>query len=181
MESYIYQEKIPLDPNNAPGGGPNGYTASQLMEMWTAANATRSHLMMMWWEPEPLYQRFVGTDAEFQHVMLKPYTLECDAARDVYKDECSTNLTERVGTPEMSCDNPPEPLRKLISGGLYDVLNDPEIPEASRSPAYDALRLFQITQVQLGEVCLAELMSNLATKHLILWFSFAVLRTLAAL
>ena len=152
MEANTYHMNIPLDPNNGIDGAPNGYTASQLMEMWDAANATREHLMMMWWTPEPLFQRYAGTDAEFQRVMLKPYTRECDTARSAWKDECSTNMTERVGSPEEACDNPAEPLRKLINAGLRDVLTREDIPEAARSPAYDALRLFHITEIQLAEL-----------------------------
>jgi hypothetical protein len=51
MESNLYQLKIPLDANNGPDGAPNGYMAGQLKEMWHAANATLSHLMMAWWSP----------------------------------------------------------------------------------------------------------------------------------
>jgi hypothetical protein len=152
MESNLYHMNISLNANNGIDGAPNGYTSEQLKEMWDAANATRSHLMMMWWSPEPHYQKYLGKDAEFQRVILKPYTLECDKAREGGKKECSPDLQERVGAPEEACDNPTEPLRKLISGSLYDVIHNPDIPEAIRSPAYDVLRLFQISDVELGEL-----------------------------
>jgi len=32
-----------------------GYSYSQLTEIWRAANATKSHVMMMWWAPHPLH------------------------------------------------------------------------------------------------------------------------------
>jgi 7 transmembrane sweet-taste receptor of 3 GCPR len=151
-EANLYHLKIALDSNNGPNGAPGGYTIDQLKEIWHAANATRSHLIMMWWSPEPLYQRYLGTDAEMQRIMLKPYTLECDLALDEWKDECSPNQTIRVSTPQAACDNPMKPLRKLINAGLQPVLHASDIPEAARSPADDVLRLFQISEVQLEEL-----------------------------
>jgi len=153
METNTYHLGIPLDPNNGENGTPGGYSQEQLMEMWDAANATRSHLIMMWWFPEPLVQRFAGSDAEFQRVVLPPYTYECAQAiedRAEFADECSANITQRVGYPEEACEWPTEPLRKMITGNLQDVL-DAQL-EASRSPAYDMLRLFQISELQLGQL-----------------------------
>lgn len=152
MKSNLYYMKIPLDANNGPNGGPNGYTADQLKEMWHAANATRSHLMMAWWSPEPLYQQYLGTDAELEKVVLKPYTRECARARVEWKDECADDLETRVGAPEEACDNPVEPLRKLINVGLREILESPDILEEAHNPAYDVLRLFQIDGIQLGEL-----------------------------
>lgn len=155
MEINTYHLGIPLDPNNGPNGGPNGYSQTQLMEIWDAANATRSHLIMMWWYPEPLYQKYQGTDAEFQRVVLPPYTLQCAQAieaREATKDECSDNITIRVGEPEEACEWPAEPLRKLIAANLADVLNAQDVPEAERNPAYDMMRLFQMDELQLGQL-----------------------------
>mmetsp|Transcript_2073 Transcript_2073/g.3676 ORF Transcript_2073/g.3676 Transcript_2073/m.3676 type:complete len:949 (-) Transcript_2073:159-3005(-) len=152
METQLYYLNISLDSNNGPNGGPNGYTESQLKEMWHAANHTKSHLMMQWWQPEPLYQEFLDTDAEMQRVTLKPYTRECSIARSYWKDECSDDFATRVGSPEEACGDPVEPLRKLINVGLYEVLNAPDIPEEALSPAYDVLRFFSISEIQLGEL-----------------------------
>jgi len=98
-------------------------------------------------------QRFAGSEAEFQRVVLPPYTFECAQAledRSEFADTCSTNITERVGHPEEACEWPTEPLRKLITGNLQDVLDAG--PEASRNPAYDMLRLFQLSELQLGQL-----------------------------
>ena len=152
MESNLYHLNIALDSKNGPNGEPNGYTESQLKEMWHAANATRSHLMMQWWSPEPLYQQYLGTDAEMQRVTLKPYTRECALARAEWKDECASDIETRVGSPEEACGDPVEPLRKLITKGLYETLTSPEIPIEAQSPAYDVLRFFSINEIQLGEL-----------------------------
>ena len=153
MEPITYHYDIPLDPNNGVDGAPGGYTQEQLMEMWAAANATRSHLMMMWWFPEPTVQRFSGSEAEFQRVVLPPYTYECATAWEKYqadREECSENITKRVGFPEEACEWPTEPLRKMITGNLADVTR--ASPDATRSPAYGMLRQFQVSELHVGQL-----------------------------
>ena len=154
MESILYHLNIPLDSKNGPNSTPGGYTASQLQEMWYAANATRNNLIMMWWTPEPLYYKFLNTEAEFQRVTLKPVTVECETSRVEWRDECSLDLFTRVNpNPNSACDNPVKPLRKLIATGLHNsIYNNPNIPVAARNPAYDVLRLFHISETQLGEI-----------------------------
>ncbi|KAL3925270.1 MAG: hypothetical protein SGILL_000528, partial [Bacillariaceae sp.] len=107
----------------------------------------------MWWTPEPLYQMYIGTDAEMQHVMLKPYNLDCFETQEAFIEEtCEANQTMRVGPPEAACDNPAQSLSKLVTGKLYDLLHDPSIPEALVSPAHGMLSRFRITEVQLGQL-----------------------------
>ena len=152
MENQLYYQNIALDPNNRPDGGPNGYTELQLKEMWHAANYTKSHLMMQWWQPEPLFQHYLGTDAEMQQVTRRPYTRDCAVAREIYKDECADDWEERIGEPEEACGDPVEPLRKLINVGLREALMSPDIPPEAQSPAYDILRFFAVSEIQLGEL-----------------------------
>jgi hypothetical protein len=122
-------------------------------EMWHAANATGENLIMMWWTPEPLYQKFFNTNAEMQYIMMNPYNLECAKAREESLDEsCEANLVDRVGPPEASCANPSEPLSKLVTGKMHDFLNAPDIPEAATNPAYDMMRRFQFSEQQLGQL-----------------------------
>jgi len=88
--------------------------------------------------------------------MLTPVTQSCVEARREAADECSPDQSIRVGPPEGACDNPPKPLYKLLTGVLQKATiqsaagND--IPQAIQSPAYDMLRLFQLTEAQLGEI-----------------------------
>jgi hypothetical protein len=108
--------------------------------------------MMQWWSPEPLYQEYLGTDAEMQRVTLKPYTRECAQARSEWKDECAADLATRVGAPEEACGDPVEPLRKLINVGLNEILSSSDVPDEARNPAYDVLRFFTVNEIQLGEL-----------------------------
>ena len=152
VESQAYHLNIPLkssgkEPNS------NGYTYSQLVEMWHAANATKSNLLMYWYEPDPLYSKFVGTDAEFQKVILPPPTSEClEYKVSSIPDRCSDIFEERVGDPRAACDDLPVPLHKLITRSTYEAIYDESIPEGIRSPAYDALKLFTLSDIQLSEI-----------------------------
>ena len=100
-----------------------------------------------------MYQAFVGTDAEFHKVVLPPTTQECIDARPQSVDElCSDNLEDRVGDAEGACEYKPVSLAKIIAAGLYDAVYDSSIPEGVRSPAYDVLRRFQISELQIGQL-----------------------------
>lgn len=130
-----------------------GYSYPRMIEIWYAANATKSDVIMHWWQPEALYQLFIGTDAEFQKVDLPPATLECLQSRiDIDLVRCTGDFVAEQGSPEGSCDDPDQALMKLISEGLYEEIYDPSIPEARRSPAYDVVTDFNIDGLQLDQI-----------------------------
>ena len=56
VTQQTYQLDIALESNGNDMNG--GYTISQLNQIWLAANATKSDVVMMWWSPEALYQTF---------------------------------------------------------------------------------------------------------------------------
>ena len=138
--------------STGPEGPAGGYPYERLVEMWKAANATKSNLMMQYWSPEPLYQSFLGTDAEFISVTLPTRTQECLESRRPLDDMCSEDEAIRLGEPEGICEESSKPLWKVLVGNLYDRLYDPTIPLPIRSPAYDALAVFQISELQLGQI-----------------------------
>ena len=138
--------------STGPEGPAGGYPYERLVEMWKAANATKSNLMMQYWSPEPLYQEFLGTDAEFISVTLPTRTQECLNTRRPLDDMCSEDEAIRLGEPEGICEESSKPLWKVLVGNLYDQLNDPTIPIPIRSPAYDVLQVFQISELQLGQI-----------------------------
>ena len=151
VESQAYHLNMALESSGKEPGS-KGYSHSQLKEMWYAANATKSNLLMYYWTPDPLYDTFVGTDAELQKVVLPPPTAECFEYRSAVVDRCSENKEDRIGDPRGVCDDPPSQLNKLITRSTYDSIYDPSIPEAIRSPAYDVFRLFRLNQLQLSEI-----------------------------
>jgi hypothetical protein len=129
-----------------------GYPHARLVEMWRAANATQSNLMMHYWTPEALVQEFAGTDAEFVRVSMPPPSQQCQDARRPETDQCNADVQLRLGSPLGICEESAKNLYKLIVGNLYDVTHAPHIPEPIHNPAYDALRLFQISELQLGQI-----------------------------
>lgn len=141
MGTQLHHLNIPLTKQR--------YSYGQATELWHAANATKSNIMMMWWTPEPLYQQYLGSDAEMIQVVLPPQTQECVKARP--PEECTETSGEIIGPPEAACSQAPRPLAKMISSTLQDARNT-HIPEAIRSPAYAMLQNFQLREVQLNEL-----------------------------
>jgi 7 transmembrane sweet-taste receptor of 3 GCPR len=151
MSATLYHLDIALSNTDGPHDY-GSYTVEQQIELWDAANATKSNLMMLWWTPEPLYHRYLGTDAELQRVQLNAVTSDCMEGRWETANECSDDLQERLGstTPQGICEEPPRLLQKLMSGNLQALTQQYE--PAIQSPAYDVLRRFQFTEHQLGEI-----------------------------
>mmetsp|Transcript_11492 Transcript_11492/g.25547 ORF Transcript_11492/g.25547 Transcript_11492/m.25547 type:complete len:599 (-) Transcript_11492:377-2173(-) len=107
---------------------------------------------MQWWSPEALYQNFQGTDAEFVRVSLPAPSQECLRYRVSPGERCSENFEDRVGDPRGVCDESVRPLSKLVISRLQRILDDDSIPEAIRSPAYEALSMFSFSELQLDEI-----------------------------
>ena len=129
-----------------------GYTYAQMTQIWAAANHTRQNVMMQWWEPEALFQTYIGTDAEFENIHLPPPTQECMEARVNPLDRCSGDAALQVGEAVGSCDDPPVPVIRLVAESLHSMTNDPSIPDALRSPAFDAVQGLTLSGLQLGVI-----------------------------
>ena len=151
VQGQLHYLNISLE-SNGRQGEMGGYSYTELTELWRAANATKENLMMYWYSPEPMYQEFLGSDAEFQRVTFQPPTQQCVDARNLVKARCSEELEDRIGSPEGICDDSAVPLSKLISSGLEMATNDPSIIPALKSPALDVLRFFSMSELQLGEL-----------------------------
>ena len=130
-----------------------GYSYSQMVEMYAAANATRSNLMIQWWQPEAMYSAYLGTEAEMQRVVLPTPTQECLDNRINADIRCEHDDPEhQYGTAAGACDENPQLLQKLVASSLYDATYANSIPEAKISPAYEAVKAFKITELQLGSI-----------------------------
>jgi hypothetical protein len=133
-----------------PGSG--GYSFGQMFEIWEAANATKSDVMMMWWYPETSFQKYLRTDSEFSKVNLPPTTQQCIEAMVTEEDRCSEDQAIRIGESEGACDYPAIPLQKAASAGLYQAVYDRSISDGERSPAYEITKVFGVSQEQIGEM-----------------------------
>ena len=132
--------------------GSNGYKYSQLTEIWAAANETKSNEMMRWWTPEALSHTFMGTDAEFQKVSLPLPTQECVKHRVSAQDRCSSDWQVRVGDPRGACGHRMHNVGRVLSTTIQPLSNNPNQPEALWSPAYDVLKTFTVSELQIGEI-----------------------------
>jgi len=157
--SFVTQQTYHLDialKSSGPMAGPGGYYYSQMVEIWKAANATKSNVIMYWWSPDFLFESFVGTDAEFTRIALPNPTQTCIENRVYSLDRCPefgiATAEELAGSPLGACDDPPNPISKIISTGLHDMTFDPSIPDALRSPGYDVVKQFGLSDLQLSDV-----------------------------
>lgn len=125
-----------------------------MTEIWAAANATRSDVLMRWWTPEALYQTFLDGDGEFTRVDLPPPTEDCIKARIQMDDRCREDATEelRLGQAEGACDEPPFSLQRLFTTHLVEYSNDPDLPEEVRSPGYKTINNIQLDGLQIGKI-----------------------------
>lgn len=151
-----YHLDIPVK-GNGKEGKVNGYKDVEMREIWMAANYTKSHVIMYYWEPDSLVDRYVDSEAEFTKIASPTPTQECVEHRVSVAGNSDLRcngetLEERVGDPLGSCDDPPTPLQKVMSKGLHQMIYDTSIPDALRSPAYEVIQLFSISTLQLDEV-----------------------------
>ena len=123
-----------------------------MVQIWNAANATDSDVLMLWWRPEALYQQFLGTDSDFLSVTFPPPTQTCVDNRINPEDRCGDDPALRFGDPRGSCAEAPHSLIKLITTALRDISFDSDKPEALHSPAYEAVKNFRISELQVGEI-----------------------------
>jgi 7 transmembrane sweet-taste receptor of 3 GCPR len=155
--SFIQQQTYHLNIALASSGDEpvcRGYTYDQMLQIWQAANATQSHIVMLYWTPEALFETFAGTDSEFIKVSLPRPTQQCFDNRVSTLDRCNpSNITKRIGSSNLGvCDDQPQILLKVITKNLIDITNNPNVPNAIHSPAYDLIRNFEITALQLGVI-----------------------------
>eukprot|EP00587_Corethron_hystrix_P001935 CAMPEP_0113307476 /NCGR_PEP_ID=MMETSP0010_2-20120614/6303_1 /TAXON_ID=216773 ORGANISM="Corethron hystrix, Strain 308" /NCGR_SAMPLE_ID=MMETSP0010_2 /ASSEMBLY_ACC=CAM_ASM_000155 /LENGTH=636 /DNA_ID=CAMNT_0000162333 /DNA_START=60 /DNA_END=1967 /DNA_ORIENTATION=- /assembly_acc=CAM_ASM_000155 len=126
----------------------NGYETSQMKEIWRAANATRSNVMMIYYNTDSIFEEFMGSDFEFMKVALPSPSEECFDARISIADRCSESLEVRRGDKLGVCDQTSTKLKKLLGSKLRNE----DSPPAVKSPAYDALTNFRISEFQLTQL-----------------------------
>ena len=87
-------------------------------------------------------------------MQLPPPTQDCVNARIGRDDRCSADLTleERVGKAEGMCGEPPISLQRLMVQSFSDSADDENVPEETRSPAYQAIKNIQLDELQLGKI-----------------------------
>lgn len=149
VEAQTFHHDIPLESDGKEGFN-GGYSYEHMIQLWRAANATNSDLIMWWWSPDATKEEFRGTDFQFQRVLLPEPTAKCRAARIDPLDRCSADPVKRRGVKDGACDNEANSLQKLISRSLNDMTN--EKPRLERSPGYQAIINLKVTQLSMNSM-----------------------------
>lgn len=84
-----------------------GYSYGDMLDVWYAANATKSNVIGMWWSPEALVSLFAGSGSDLIQVALPKPTQECVDNRIDPFQRCETELNaqEIYGSSKGACAN----------------------------------------------------------------------------
>ena len=149
IEAQIYWNNISLEPDGPIE--PNGaYDYNSMIEIWRAANATQSNVILWWWAPDALGTEFQGTPGELQPILLPTATDECARNRVNAVQRCSANRTVRLGSPKGACDWEPNALQKIFARSLRELTYAVDL--AHRSPGYDYINAFKVTDLQVNNM-----------------------------
>lgn len=124
-----------------------GYEYSSQVEIWRAANATKSDVIMWWWQPDVLVEEFSSTDFSFQQIVLPTVTDVCFESRIEVEDRCVDDIAVRRGDPKGACDYEAHALQKVISSNLQRKTLAQV--ESSRSPGYSFIRSLKVSDLQI--------------------------------
>jgi ABC-type proline/glycine betaine transport system substrate-binding protein len=158
-------------------GPSGGYTYGEKIQIWQAANATKQNVVMNWYSPDPTYQWYRGTEAEFQEVQLPPPSPGCVRKRVTEEERCSADAAVRVGSPEGACGAEIDTLEKVVVENFHETIYNlnknrnekkrirggeaPDIShrdmnkesaESARSPAYEAVKNFHLSEFDVGKM-----------------------------
>lgn len=104
--SFVQQQTwhlgIPLSSSGSEPGS-RGYKYDELLDIFAAANATKSDIIFQWWTPDVVHNAYAGTDAEFQAVGMPLPTLECIENAVSSEDRCDPDVNVRRGSAEGAC------------------------------------------------------------------------------
>lgn len=143
-EALLYWEEISLSTNGPNEYGTYGY--GDLLDIWAAANATRSNVVMYLWTPHDTIENYVGTEAEFTAIRLPAVTRECEDNRVTNEERCSMDPLVRAGPKEGACGYRPSVLKKAVA----EVLKCDG--GAMCSPAYEFIKSLRIDSVAQREL-----------------------------
>ena len=154
VDSQMYWNNISLTLNGGPNQVNNGYSYTQMTQVWRAANATKSNVFMWWWTPDILVDEFQGGDYSFQRVTLPTPTEECIKYRasELNAAKCSADIELRRGEAVGSCDYDAVIWQKVMSRGLKSSSLSEEDENALRSPAYEFLNKFALPAYSMSSI-----------------------------
>ena len=149
-EAQMYWNNVPLVSVGPAENG--GYSDKQAIEIWNAANATRSHVLISWGQPSVYLGNYAGDwNSSFFRVAFPESTPECREKQLSKPLVCTSDRSQRIGdSPLYRCDYPEEYTEKIISAELKRIYD--EAPEEEKSPALDFLNAFRIEDSTMQEI-----------------------------
>ena len=135
-----------------------GYTYGQMQEIYEAAGRLNENVLMWWWEPETIMERWkLDKKWKLTSIELPDYSEECNDLRPITTEKCSADPFIRVGKKTGSgCANPIELLTKVFSNGLRKQLNawtnSSRSSTAIQTPAHAFLQRLQVDTPFLNRV-----------------------------
>ncbi len=165
-EGQMYWHDIALKSTGPEANG--GYGPEHLQQIWLAANATKSNLIMWWWAPSRFKESFAGTESEFQRITFPVPTDECIKYRQTHLVEssrCSGDINLRKGEKIGSCDYQMVTVQKAISKGLAIMVGD-DVDNLLRSPALEFLQDVQLPAFSMDTI-LAEMNGSLPPRDVV--------------
>jgi hypothetical protein len=151
VESQLYWNNISLASQGSEGVN-NAYTPEQMIQIYHAANATKSNVFIWWWTPEMTQQIYSGSDYEFHRVALPQATKEClEYRRNGNIKRCSPILSERLGKePTGACDYDESSPLKVMSNGFLTATKT--IPDIIQSPAFETMKNIALPSFTLNTI-----------------------------
>jgi hypothetical protein len=149
VDAQLYWNNITLKPDG-PVGPNGGYEYPSMVEIWRAANATNSSIIMWWWKPEALVEEFFDSSCSFQQVLLPDATETCSRNRVDTEARCSEDIWERRGDSRGACDQEFHSLLKVVSSRFRQQAQSE--PQDTKSPGYDLIKNLKLTDLELNEM-----------------------------
>lgn len=139
-KSQLHWNQIALESDGPEVGG--GYPYNAGTQIFLAANATQSPVIIVWWEPEARIDALGYT-----RISLPKPTQECFENRPS-SDHCNMTDDELIGNVKGSCDSAVTMMQRIVSSNL--LADSLRTPEATRSPAHEILRKLYIKEVHFS-------------------------------
>jgi hypothetical protein len=147
IDAQLYWNDIVGLKASGPSEPNKGYEYSSQIEIWRAANATKSDVMMWWWQPEATVEEFSTSDWSFQQIILPTVTDVCSEARISVHDRCVEDIAVRRGDRLGACDYEAHALKRIVSSNLQKKTMTES--ESSRSPGYPFIRSLKVTDLEI--------------------------------
>lgn len=156
----IYHLGVALE-SNGPLKPNGGYNYGEKLQMWEAASASQTPVVMNWYKPDPNYQWLRGSPGEMHEVQLPIASPLCLANRVDMEGRCTEDIDIRAGLEVGGCGPDAQTLKNALvhnfqQGGSSSMgktgrssMEEKDDANILESPAYDAIKKFQLSEIDI--------------------------------